>query len=117
MSVKMKGAEFNAFYHDEEFWPKNAWHDYHDVSVNGQYRDELDEGIADDDDVIIEDGVVYIPTETEDGMQEKEVKLTTFFKNWRKKTNFAILVVTVEKEHLEAATASIKSVTGVSSVK
>lgn len=117
MSVKMKGAEFNAFYHDEEYWPKNAWHDYHDVSVNGQYRDELDEDIADDDDVIIEDGVVYIPTETEDGVREKEVKLTTFFSNWRKRNKYTFLVVTVEKEHIETVTASIKSIAGVSSVK
>ncbi|WDR21406.1 hypothetical protein [Salmonella phage vB_SenAc-pSK20] len=117
MSVKMKGVEFNAYYNDDEYWVKNAWHDDHCVKVNGEYREELDENIPDDADVIIESGTVYIPVEGENGAEEKDISLVNHFKTWRKQKNFSFIVVTVKKDKLAEVREAMRCIPGVIEVK
>ncbi len=118
MSVKMKGAEFKAYYDDSEYWVQDAWHDYHNIKVNGEYIDDIEtENIPDDADVVIESGIVYIPIRSESGYDEKEVQLVTHFKNWRKQQKFSTIVVVVERDKAEEIIASIKTIPGVNTVK
>lgn len=117
MSVKMKGAEFNAYYHDDAYWVKDAWHDDTCVKVNGEYVDELDDNVPDDADVVIESGVVYIPTKSESGYEETEVSLVSHFKAWRKQSKYSSIVVTVEKDKAAEVREALRSIPGVASVK
>lgn len=117
MSAKMKGVEFNAYYNDDEYWEKGAWHDDHCVKVNGEYREELDENIPDDADVVIESGTVYIPVAGESGAEEKDIPLVTHFKNWRKKNNFSFIVVIVKKDKASEVREALKNISGVMEVK
>ena len=117
MSVKMKGAEFKAYYHDEEYWKPGAWHDYHCIKVNGEYTEDIEVDIPDDADVLIESGVVYVPADDESGAEEKEIQLVTHFKNWRKQKNFSFIVVTVEKDKAAEVREAMKSIPGVTEVK
>lgn len=114
MSVKTNGAELKAYYHDDAYWEQDAWWDGDAIKVDGEYLVGFeDDKIPDDADVVIESGTVYTPVKDE----RKEVSIVEHFKNWRKQTNFSFIVVAVEKQHLETVTTSIKSITGVSSVK
>lgn len=117
MSVKTTGAEFKEYYHDETYWVKDAWYDYHEVKVNGEYVEDIEADMPDDAQVVIESGVVYIPVQSESGMEEKEVSLITHFKTWRKQKTCTTLVITVAKEHLDTVMASVKTLQGVVSVK
>ncbi|ACO94363.1 hypothetical phage protein [Shigella phage Ag3] len=117
MSVKMKGAEFNAYYHDDEYWVNGAWHDDHCIKVNGEYREDVDADIPDDADVVIESGVVYVPVEGGSGAEENEVQLVSHFKKWRKQRNFSFIVVTVEKDKVADVRQALRSIPGVTEVK
>lgn len=117
MSVKTTGAEFKEYYHDETYWVKDAWHDYHEVKVNGEYVEDITDDMPDDAEVVIESGVVYIPTKTESEYGEKEVSLVSHFKAWRKQATCSTLVITVSKEHLDAVKTFIRTIQGVVSVK
>lgn len=117
MSVKMKGAEFNAYYHDDAYWVKDAWHDDHCIKVNGEYREDFDTHVPDDADVVIESGVVYVPVDGESGMEEKDISLVTHFKAWRKQSKYSFIVVTVEKDKAAEVREALRSIPGVASVK
>lgn len=119
MSVKTTGAEFKQYYHDDQYWEKESWHDDHAIKVNGEYTEDIcDDDIPDDAEVVIESGTVYIPVVTKGpGYAEDEVSLVKHFKNWRKQQKYTTLIVTVEKEHLDAVTSQIKTLPGVNSVK
>lgn len=117
MSVKTTGAEFKEYYQDENYWVLDAWHDDHAIKVNGEYIDDITTDMPDDAEVVIESGVVFIPVQSESGMEEKDVPLVSHFKAWRKQKTCTTLVITVEKEHLDAVKVAIKSQQGVVSVK
>lgn len=119
MSVKTTGAEFKAYYHDDKYWVKDSWHDDHVIKINGEYVDDIvDDEIPDDAEVVIESGVVYIPTLKESGFTEdKDVSLTTHFKNWRKQNKYVFLTVEVEKDKLSGVLDAIRAVPGVTKVK
>lgn len=118
MSVKMKGAEFKTYYHDDQYWVQDAWHEDHVIKVNGKYvEDVIDDEIPNDADVVIESGVVYIPSQTDSGRVEKEVSFVTHFKNWRKQNKFSFIVVTVEKDKAAEVRQALKSIPGVTEVK
>ena len=117
MSVKMKGVEFNAYYHDDEYWVSGAWHDDHCIKVNGEYREDFDTNVPDDADVVIESGVVYVPVNGESGMEEKDISLVTHFKNWRKQNKFSFIVVTVEKGKETDVRQALRLIPGVTEVK
>ncbi|ASD51293.1 hypothetical protein [Dickeya phage JA15] len=113
MSVKMKGAEFKEYHHDDTYWVKDAWHDDHAIKVNGEYIDDITDDMPDDAEVVIESGVVFIPVQSESGMKEKDVSFVSHFKAWRKQKTCITLIITVEKEHLDAVKVAIKSQQGV----
>lgn len=118
MSVKMKGAEFKAYYQDDEYWTPGAWHDGHCIKVDGEYREDIEvDNIPDDSDVVIESGVIYVPVNGESGAEEKEIQLVTHFKNWRKQNKFSFIVVVVEKEKVADVRAALRSIPGVNEVK
>lgn len=118
MSVKMKGAEFKSYYHDEVYWVEDAWHDDHLIKVNGEYIVDIeDEQIPDDADVVIESGVVYVPADGDSGTQERGISFVTHFKNWRKQNKFSFIVVTVEKDKVADVRQALRSIPGVTEVK
>lgn len=96
MTVKCTGSEWNAFYHDPEFWPEGAWWDDAEITVNGVLIDENHspnvDDINDDDLVKITNGVVYLHEDDTDGPS-----LEAHFKRWRKQQNTASFVVEVPK--------------------
>lgn len=117
MSVKTTGAEFKEYYNDDTYWVKDSWYDHYAIKVNGEYIDDITDNMPDDAEVVIESGVVFIPVLTESGAEEKEVSFVSHFKAWRKQKTSTTLVITVEKEHLDAVKVAIKSQQGVVSVK
>lgn len=106
MSVSTNGAVFRRFYHDDVFWPEDAYHDDHEVLVNGVKQDDLDK-IADLDKVIIHSGVVFVSRDDEDG-----VAFDAYFRRWLKAQTTRTIIVEVPLLKLEAVTLAIKNAGG-----
>ena len=103
MATKTTGAEFKAFYSDEEWWPKGTWHEDEEVSIDGvQADDDTDLSlVADGGRLVLSNGYV---TNTEG------VDLGSFegyFRKWRKKQTTAVLAVEVPLNKVESVTAAI----------
>ena len=109
MTVKCTGSEWNAFYHDSEFWPEDAWWDDGEITVSGVLIDE-DYSV---DDIIYLDvvrmsgGIVYLRKGDEDGPS-----LESHFKRWRKQQSMTTLLVEVSKEQADMLRALIRQVGG-----
>lgn len=116
MSVKMKGSEFSAYYNDNTYWKEGAWHDNHAIKVDGVYKEDLDE-LDPNSDVVLESGVVYVPTVTESGAEEEEVDMVTHFKRWRRQSKFSFISITVEKDKLESVREALRAIPGITEVK
>lgn len=108
MTVKTTGAEFWAFYNDEGFWPKGAWHDDTLILVNGKEVDDYTrENIPDDAQLVLDGGVVFL-----DERGTKDTGFEAHFKKWRKGQNTAYLAVECPKDKLEAVKAAIRAAGG-----
>jgi len=108
--VKCTGAEWKAFYSNNEYWPEGYWHDDVLVSINGQESDDfLDadvDTVADDAVIRIEAGHVF----EEDG--EPVRSLEAHFKKWKKEATTVMLVVQVDRKKADDVKAAIKAAGG-----
>ena len=86
MSIKTTGAEWNAFYADKEAWPKGAWHEDEDLTIDGKWAGEDYDlaNIAPAAAVSVSGGIVYL-----DGAGAEGPSLESHFRTWRKKQSTA----------------------------
>ena len=111
-NITLTGAEFKAFYADPAIWPTDAYHDDTVVHVNGIQDDgtlDLAE-IADDAMVAVEDGGVIIYPAPAGGEDVKD--FYAVLKKWLKARTTTTLLVTVDKQNLEAVKTAIKQAGG-----
>jgi hypothetical protein len=110
MTTKTTGAEWNAFYADDAYWPDGAWHDDEELTINGtvQGLDADLNNLPAAADVVINGGVVYMDAEA----SEDAISLETHFKRWRKATNTVLLVCAVPRELETTVRAAIAAAGG-----
>lgn len=106
--IKTTGAQFKAFYSDENFWPEGAYYEYETVVVDGKVNGEdisIDyEDIADEAVVKVIGGAVF----SEDGSDIATFK--KFFNDWLKKQESEIILVQVSKAELENLKSYLKTI-------
>lgn len=121
MAAKMTGAEWKAFYTDDDVWKEGSWHDELVLKINGTpYADDGDEywkslayidlveGIEDNAAITLIGGTLYCG---DDDARTKKSLLDTF-KKWRKARGVITLAVSVPAEKLEDVKAAICSAGG-----
>ena len=126
MTAKTNGAEFEAFYADQEWW-RDLIHDDTVIEVDGvEYGDDIDmpsidwlgeieEGKAvlePDSRVRILNGVVHRDQEGSRGES-----LDSFFQRWRKRRNTSRLVVEVDRDRAAEAKEAIGMALSRNSIK
>jgi hypothetical protein len=93
MTTKTTGAQWKRFYRDEAAWPKGAWHDDEEMTVDGKPAGDVDPmSFADTAVITIAGGIVYLKEADQDGPS-----LEAHFKKWRKAQNSVSLLVDVER--------------------
>lgn len=84
MTVAVSGAQWRAFLHDEEFWPKEAYYDDCLLSLNGVV---MEDGVAisevkDNDRIEIEGGMVFTDLP---GSNQDWIDLEDYLNRWLSK--------------------------------
>lgn len=92
--VKCTGAEWDEFYKDPEFWPKDWYHEDESFNINGKYTEEAPEGLNPTDKVEILSGIVY----PAGGMGVDSVELTSHYTRWKKARKDSTLVIQFPKD-------------------
>lgn len=105
MATKTTGLEFNRFY--AEPWPDGQYHEDVELTINGESKDEWDDIIINDTDIIVIIGGIVC--NDNDGSC---VSFESFFKKWRKKQQTRILMVEVTADKLDNLVDVIKSAGG-----
>ena len=104
MTVKMTGAEWKLFYSDEAAWPKDAYYQDEELTVDGAEWDwEIDIMSVSDDAVLRISGGVVILKEDDDN----NPSLEAHFKRWRKRQNTAFLSCEAPKDRVADVVAAI----------
>lgn len=101
MATKTTGAEFKAFYYDKAWWSDGTWHEYEEISVDGQPAPEDLADISDGAKVVVANG--YVTNEAGDDLGSFE----GYFRKWRKKQVTAFLAVEVPLEKVESVKSAI----------
>lgn len=102
--MKIKGAEWNAFYNDNTYWADGVWFDYITLIVDGVEVCDADIDIVDPMSTVeIFDGVVYF-----DEDQITCLNFVQFFKNWRKEQKVKTICVEIPNELFDAVCDSLK---------
>lgn len=110
MTVKLTGAELNAFMADKSFWWDGRWYQDAVISVNeGDWFDWDGEKIEAQDQVRWQGGDVYDNEDVGSTFYSLEAEL----KKWLKKQTTTVIVLQVDKDKLTDALAAIGAINGV----
>lgn len=83
MATKTTGIEWKCFYNDDVAWPKDAYHEDEEMTVDGKIWADMDMmEIPDIAIVTVAGGVVYLKKDNTTGPT-----LEAHFKRWRKNQN------------------------------
>lgn len=96
MATKTTGAEFKAFYRDKTFWPKDAWHEEEEITIDGAappFGFDLD-SVPDNANLVLANG--YVSNENGDELGSFE----GYFRKWRNKQTTKFLAVEVPNEKI-----------------
>lgn len=114
MTVKLTGADLNAFMADAEFWANGRWYEDAMVSINGgEYFDWDGETIEPEDMISWDGGIVYDSDRTGAGSRSLEPEI----RKWMKARSVATIVIEVNKDHEADVRALLNSAPGVKVLK
>lgn len=102
--MKVKGAEWNAFYNDDDYWKQGIWYDCLVLVVNGEEVEEGHEHVEPTATVEFDSGVVYF-----DDNQTKSESFDTFFKKWRKQVKMKTVGVGIPRELFDEICEQLKA--------
>lgn len=113
MTVKIKGADYRAFFQDKGVWSDGVWFDDVLTVINGVefgMDDNLDEesDLKDEDRVEVHGGVIYANQDDRVGKSYE-----TALRNWLKRRDTETLIVEVPKAKAAELRALLKDMKGV----
>lgn len=100
--VKTNGAEWKQFLNDESYWDELSVYEDELITVDGIEGDVGLLELSDKSKLTITGGIIK-----SDDPDLNGASLEEYFKNWRKKQNTTILIVTVQKDSLEKVKAAV----------
>ena len=101
MTIKMSGAEFNAFYSDPAMWPEGVYHDDQIITINGVIVD--DDCTPNDNDLVSITGG-YVTDEDGGDLGTLE----SYIRKWRKKQNTVVLLVECDMAKVDCVKDAVK---------
>jgi hypothetical protein len=108
MATKTNGAEFNAFFQDDTYWPTGYYVDDLDISVNGEAAGERDvsSDIQPTDAVTIRGGDVW----SDKG--RLDMSFEQFFRKWKKLQDNRVLLVSCPAAKVDDVVSAIRAAGG-----
>lgn len=119
--MKVRGAEWKAFYSDDEFWPEGVYHDDDDIAINGVSGDDIDTmNVKDEDIVSFTCGYMMFEARGQDlpkHLSECEFKgsvsLITYFKRWQKLQKVRYVTIEIDVALYDDVVKKLKDTAGV----
>ena len=109
MTAKTIGAEWIKFYADDVFWPKGAWHEDEEITIDGKPWSE-DEDLAQPPavgEMTVSGGIVYLSSDHREGPS-----LEAYFRRWKKLQDTVCMVIEVQKDRADAVRIAVVSAGG-----
>ena len=109
MTTKTTGAEWKRFYSDKKAWPKGAYYEDEDVTVDGRPWTFEDTYllVSDNAKITVSGGTVFLMEDDKDGPT-----LESHFKNWRNQQKNVVFVCAAPIELEETVKSAIRAAGG-----
>lgn len=112
MSVKLRGADYKAFMHDESVWLHDYWFEGCGYKIDGvevEDDDFSEDDIPDEAQVVVTGGCLYQGGEVNSPFVDYERTLRA----WLKARKVTTVVLEIANEHLDAYRATLGALPGV----